>query len=282
MTVLEVIRSATGYLEKQGVESPRLSAEHLLAKALGIKRLELYLLFDRPVAESEREPLRDWVRRRGQGEPLQHILGEWDFCGRTFQTDARGLIPRPETELLVERVLAAYGMADTCLRVLDIGTGSGAIAISLALERPQWNLTATDISADALSLAQENALRHGVQDRIQWQLADIFPAGPDAQKWDVVVSNPPYIPTHEISQLAREVQRDPWLALDGGEDGLAILRRLIGEAAGHIASGGKLFLEIGCGQSLAVREVAEAVGFTEISVVADYADIPRLVEARWP
>lgn len=282
MTVLEVIKSATGYLEKNGVESPRLSAEHLLAHALGVKRLQLYLFFDRPVSEDERAPLRDWVRRRSAGEPLQHLLGEWDFYGRPFATDARALIPRPETELLVDRVLAdipAEGGQPVSL--LDVGTGTGALALTFALERPSWSITAGDLSEEALALARENAARHGLSERIQWFHGDLLPPQPPPGGWQVLVSNPPYIPEAEIERLSREVRHDPVLALAGGADGLEVVRRLIRAAVPALAPGARLFLEIGQGQADQVKGLLREAGFSEVVVTPDYADIPRVVQARF-
>lgn len=273
MTVLEVIQSATGYLEKYQVESPRLHAEHLLAHVLGQRRLELYMEFDRILTEQERAPLRELVKRRIAGEPLQHLLGEWDFYGRTFVTDKRALIPRPETELLVENILARLPASDS-LRIADIGTGTGAIAISLAIERPNWQLTACDISADALALAKSNAERHKIS--LLWFQGDLLPP---EQTWNAIVANLPYIPTTEIAKLSAEVQRDPVLALDGGSDGLETIRRLILDAPAVLEAEGMIFLEFGQGQSTTVEALLMEAGFSEIKITSDYQGIPRIAEA---
>src|ERR1700746_1372263 len=167
MTVLELLQTTTAYLDKKGIAQPRLSIEHLLADILGKKRIELYLAFDRSLSERELEPLREKVRRRAEGEPLQHLLGHWDFFGRTFKTDRRALIPRPETELLVEMMLKEFdGRGDSANRLIDVGTGSGILAITFALEQPRLEVLAVDLADDALALAQENAELLGVADRI--------------------------------------------------------------------------------------------------------------------
>jgi release factor glutamine methyltransferase len=283
MTVLEVLQSATGYLQKNGVESPRLSAEHLLASALGVRRLDLYLCFDRPVSESERAPLRDTVRRRASGIPLQHILGNWDFFGRTFQCDARALVPRPETELLAELVFEFFPDKEQKMQALDIGTGTGILALTMALERPNWEVTGSDISPDALSLAKENeVLLAGTEASlrsVQWIQADLIPK---EGKWDVIVSNPPYIPSGEIPLLAREVRHDPLLALDGGADGLGIYRRLLPAAFSGLNSGGTLFLEIGADQEHQVQEMMRDAGFLEIEMRRDHNHLPRCVKGKTP
>lgn len=272
MSLLEVLKGASEFLGKQGVESPRLNAEHLLAHVLGIKRLELYLQFDRPLGEKEREPLRDLVRRRGTGIPLQHLLGTAEFCGRTFRSDARALIPRPETEQLVERALA--GSAPSSL--LDVATGSGVIALTLALERPEAAVTATDISPEALGLAKENATLLGVG-RIAFHEADLMPPG-DAS-FDLITANLPYIPSGEIPSLSREVRNDPVLALDGGPEGLDLISRLAPLALARLNPGGRLLLEIGIGQSEAVMACLAGHNYRDIVALPDYQGIPRLVEA---
>jgi len=276
MTTLEVLNAAASYLEKRGVESARLNAEHLLAHVLGMpRRIELYLQFERPLSESERAPLRELVKRRGEGVPLQHLLGEVEFCGRLFNCDARALIPRPETELLVELVLKESAAATS---ILDVATGSGVIGLSLALSRPDVAVTLCDISPEALSLANVNALRHGIADKVARKESDLFDCVEGI--FDVIVSNPPYIPTSDISTLSREVKNDPVLALDGGADGLRIVERLVKDALARITPGGLLALEIGHDQALRVVEILKTHNFRDIVVHRDYQGVERFVFSR--
>lgn len=272
MSLLEVLKGASDFLGKQGVESPRLNAEHLLAHVLKIKRLELYLQFDRPLGEKEREPLRDLVRQRGSGIPLQHLLGTAEFCGRTFKCDKRALIPRPETEQLVERALT-YPVPSS---ILDVATGSGVISLTLALERPESTVTATDISPEALSLSIENAALLGV-DRIAFHEADLMPPGESA--FDLITANLPYIPAGEITSLSREVRNDPILALDGGSDGLDLIKRLAPLSFSRMNPGGRLLLEIGIGQSEAVMMCLAGHNYRDIVALPDYQGVPRFIEA---
>ena len=276
MTTLEVLNAAASYLEKRGVESARLNAEHLLAHVLGMpQRIELYLQFERPLSESERAPLRELVKRRSEGVPLQHLLREVEFCGRLFKCDARALIPRPETELLVELVLKESAAATS---ILDVATGSGVIGLSLALSRPDVAVTLCDISPEALSLANVNALRHGIADKVTRKESDLFDCVEGI--FDVIVSNPPYIPTSDISTLSREVKNDPVLALDGGADGLRIVERLVKDALARITPGGLLALEIGHDQALRVVEILKTHNFRDIVVHRDYQGVERFVFSR--
>ena len=275
MTVLEVLTAATDYLGKQGVESPRLNAEHLLAHVLGKKnRIELYLEFERPLGEKDRAPLRDLVRQRAEGRPLQHLLGTIEFLGYSFVTDARALIPRPETEQLVELVLAGGEFT----RLLDVGTGSGVIALSLALNRPPAQVSGCDISLAALTLAGENAARLGLAERVRFIESDLLAniSGPV----DVIVANLPYIPKGDIEGLSREVRHDPVLALDGGPDGMDLLRRLAETAPGVLSPGGMLALEIGHDQSLRVSELLKLHNFRDIIAHRDYQNMERFLIAR--
>ena len=275
MTVLEVLTAATDYLGKQGVESSRLNAEHLLAHVLGKKnRIELYLEFERPLGETERAPLRDLVRQRAEGRPLQHLLGTVEFLGHAFATDARALIPRPETEQLVELVLAGGEFE----RALDVGTGSGVIALSLALKRPQAVVTGCDISPEALALASENAARHGLSERVHFIESDLLAntSGPV----DLIVANLPYISAPDLKDLSREVRHDPLLALDGGDDGLDLIRRLVCEAPRVLSPGGVLALEIGHDQSKRACELLKDHNFRDISPRRDYQNIERFIIAR--
>ena len=276
MTALEVLKAATGYLAKQGVENPRLNAEHLLAHIMGKeKRIDLYLEFDRPLGEQERAPLRELVRRRGDGEPLQHLLGSVEFCGHSFHCDRRGLIPRPETEQLVEIVLKHSPNART---ILDIGTGSGVIAASLALALPESSITACDISEDALALATENFAQHMLQNRITLLTSNLLEAIEGT--FETIVTNLPYIPTGDIASLAREVQHDPLLALDGGSEGFDLIDRIIKTALPHLTSSGLIAFEVGHDQAGRTCDMLASHNYRDIAAHADYQGIQRFVTAR--
>jgi release factor glutamine methyltransferase len=273
MTVLEVLTAAAGYLEKREVESPRLNAEHLLAHVLGKKRLDLYLEFDRPLSDAERAPLRDLIRRRGERVPLQHLLGTAEFFGRSFLCDHRALVPRPETEQLIELVLPAKPS-----RLLDVGAGSGVIAITLALELPGADVHAIDFSPAALELTRENVARHGVGGRVTLHEGDLLPTA--APAFDLIVANLPYIATAELAELQKEVLFDPASALDGGADGLDLVRRLITDAPARLASGGQVALEIGHDQAARVAELFAQSGYRDIVITKDYQGVERFVSAR--
>ena len=258
------------------MESPRLNAEYLLAHVLGKrKRIDLYLEFERPLGEKERAPLRDLVKRRAEGVPLQHILGTAEFCGHIFTCDARGLIPRPETEQLVELLLKA---APEATSALDVGTGSGVIAITLALALPVARVTAVDLSPEALALAKENAARHQLEERVDFFLSDLLSAV--SETFPVIAANLPYIPSRDIPGLSREVRRDPLGALDGGPDGLVLVERLIAEAKSRLAPGGLLALEIGHDQAPRVMKILAANNYRDIAAHRDYQEVERFVSAR--
>jgi release factor glutamine methyltransferase len=272
-TVLEVIKSTTAYFEKHGVESPRLNAEHLAAHSLGKKkRLDLYMEFDRPLSEQELAPMRELVRGRAQGRPLQHLLGTTEFFGREFSSDARALIPRPETEQLVELVLAAPA-GNPNPKILDVGTGSGVIAITLALELPQSSVTAIDLSPEALALAQANA--QALQANVTFVQGDLLPEG--AEVFDQIVANLPYIPTGDISALSREVQHDPVSALDGGDDGLDLVRKLITLSKTRLVPGGRIFLELGHDQAERVKDLFQQDGWRDVEAHKDLQGVQRFV-----
>jgi release factor glutamine methyltransferase len=280
MTVLELLQTTTAYFAKKGVEHPRLNIEHLLADTLGKKRIELYLEFDRSLTARELEPLREKVRRRADGEPLQHVLGHWDFFGRTFKTDRRALIPRPETELLVEAILKdSATCGKSANRLVDIGTGCGVLAITLALERPEFEVSAVDLSDDALALARENAEALGVLERIAFRRADLLDQIEGPFHW--VVANLPYIPTADLEALPREVKFDPVLALDGGTDGLTIIKRLIESISGKIAPNSMIALELGQGQAQQVRGFLADQNYRDISIRKDYQGVERLLIAKY-
>jgi release factor glutamine methyltransferase len=280
VTVLELIQNTTAFFQRKGVESPRLSIEYLLAEALGKRRLDLYLDYDQRLPEQILEPLRDKVRRRSEGEPLQHLLGSWEFFGRRFKTDRRALIPRPETERLAELILNQIPASTSPgTRLADIGTGSGVLAITLALERPGLEVVATDLSGDTLALARENALVHEVDGRITWLQTDLLSGvGTD---FDFLVANLPYVPTAEIAKLSREVQHDPPMALDGGEDGLDVIRRFVGQAPPRLKPEGRVFLEIGISQDGGVVDILQKEKFSDIWIEKDYQGVERFVIARY-
>lgn len=278
MTVLEVLTAATEYLTRHNVESPRLNAEHLLAHVLGHrKRIELYLEFERPLGEKERSPLRDLVKRRGEGVPLQHLLGTVEFCGRVFRSDARALIPRPETEQLVELVLKLEG-APGPRDAIDVGTGSGVIALTLAAARPDWTVKAVDVSEDALALARENSEALGLAARVEFYQGHLLDScgGP----FDAIVANLPYIPSGDLAEVSREVRHDPALALDGGVDGLDLVGKLAGQAHERLRPGGLLALEIGHDQAVRTSEILATYNYRDIATHRDYQDIERFVTAR--
>jgi release factor glutamine methyltransferase len=277
MTVLEVLRSTALYFQKRKVESPRLNAEHLLAHSLGKKRIELYLEFERVLMESELAPLRELVKRRGQGEPLQHLLGTVEFCGHNFLCDQRALVPRPETEELVEQVQKVEGGTENA-SILDVGTGSGVIALSLAAALPQTTVTAADISADALALARENAERLGLTSRVHFIESDLF--SKIGERFHLIVANLPYVPETDRPTLSREVLRDPERALFGGKNGDEIIRQLIAEAPAHLHPGGLLALEIGIGQADALSAFLAEHNYRDISARQDFAGVTRFLFAR--
>lgn len=276
-TVLEVLQSTTAYFTKHGIESPRLNSEHLVAHALGKKRIELYLEFDRPLFEADLSPLRELIRKRAQGKPLQHLLGTVDFHGRIFACDHRALVPRPETEQLVELVLGKT--MSEAPRVIDIGTGSGVIALTVAAKLVTAIVDAVDLSESALSLARENAERQGLSDRVNFFQSDLLADAKD--NYDIIVANLPYIATDAISSLSREVQCDPVMALDGGNDGLKIISRLIVSAKSHLRPGGLLALEIGHDQSGELMAQMERENYQDIQCKSDYQGVLRFLMAKY-
>ena len=277
MTVLEVLQSSTEYFKKRDVESPRLNAEHLLAFALKRKRIELYLEFERVLTEEELAPLRALVKRRGQGEPLQHLLGTVEFAGRTFLCDKRALVPRPETEQLVEILQSRIENRNS--RILDVGTGSGVIALSLAAKFPEAEITATDISEEALALARENAERLGLTSRIKFASSDLLTYV--THVYDVIVANLPYVVAGDRETLSREVRHDPEGALFGGERGDEIIRKLIEAAPSHLAPGGLLALELGLGQGDGLAALMAKKKYHDIKLERDYAGVIRFLFGRY-
>lgn len=276
-TVLETIDGGTRYLEKRGIEDARRNMQMLVAHQLGCTRMDLYMQFDRPLEEGQLMPLRESLRKRGEGVPLQHLLGSVWFHKREFKTDGRALIPRPETEELVEWALGRERPADS--RILDMGCGSGVLGLTLAAERPGWRVTLADVSPDALALARENADALGVS-HVEWAESDLWAAV--AGDFDGLVANLPYVPESERESLSREVLHDPALALFGGHDGLDVIRRFVPEAFDRLRPGAWLAMEIGHDQASQVAAILETSGFTDIEVVSDLSGVARFPTARRP
>jgi release factor glutamine methyltransferase len=277
MTVLEVLQATTAYFKKHNVENPRLNAEHLLAHVLGRKRIELYLEFEHVLPESELAPLRDLVKRRGEGEPLQHLLGTVEFCGHVFLCDKSAMVPRPETEELVELIESRIENRES--RIVDVGTGSGVIALSLAMKFPEAEILAVDISDDALARAQENAARLNLADRVLFLKSDLLEQVEGS--FDLVVANLPYISIEARETLSREVLHDPEIALFAGAQGDELVRELIGQTPSRLRPGGMLALEIGIGQSEALLSALTEKNYRDICSKTDYSGMTRFLFARY-
>jgi release factor glutamine methyltransferase len=307
MTVLEAIQKSTEFLAKKGVESPRLQTELLLAHLLKLPRMKLYLNFERALTPAETDGLREFIKRRGQREPLQHITGSTSFCGLEIAVNRHALVPRPETELLAElgwNFLSTLNPQPST--ALDFGTGTGCIAIALAVKCPSAKIVATDVSPDALALAKQNAGRHNAAERVEFLQSNGFaalqneseggaPRRPDSPKeewgsrssplrkmeFDLIISNPPYIPSAEIATLQPEVRDfDPRAALDGGADGLDFYRKLAMESKPFLKPGGKIMLEFGDGQADAIRKIFETEKWIVEAVKEDYSQRARILIAR--
>ncbi|MEP6642288.1 MAG: peptide chain release factor N(5)-glutamine methyltransferase [Gaiellales bacterium] len=272
-----MLRLSTGYLQDHGSGTPRLDAELLIGHALGLERIALYTSFDRPLTEPELAACRALLERRGRREPVAYIIGRCGFHGVDLAVDARVLVPRPETEVLVERCLALLGEAAAA--VLDVGTGSGAIALAIKAARPEARVTATDVSADALAVAAANATAL----RLELELveSDLL-AGLAGRRFDLIASNPPYIAAAEIEALEPEVARfEPRLATVGGASGTEVLDRLIAAVPAALEPKGWLVVECGAGQAPAVRALMAAAGGEAVFAERDLAGIERVVGGRW-
>jgi len=269
-SVLETINGGAQYLEKRGVEDARRNMEHLLAHRLGCTRMQLYTQFDKPLEEEQLAPLRDALKKRGEGVPLQHLLGEVHFHGRDFICDGRGLIPRPETEELVEMILKE--LRPGSLEILDMGCGSGVLGLSLAAERPDCKVTLADISPEAIALTRENAVKLGLTN-VEIVESHLFQNTPG--KYDLIAANLPYVPSGEQAEMARELSHDPAPALFSGAEGLDLLRQFIPHASDHLKPHGFIALEIGHDQASQVASCLENCGFTRIEIRTDLSGIPR-------
>lgn len=279
--ILKLLEWSTQYFQNKGIESPRLESELLLAKSLDLSRVQLYMQFDRPLQETELQNFKSLLKRRTEREPLAYILGKKEFYSLEFEVTPDVLIPRPETELLVEKSIQPLTPHPSPLSILDIGTGSGCIAISVAKHLPEAKITAVDISKEALEVAKRNAEKHGVEKQIDFIQMDFNSPHPSPltshQKFDLILSNPPYIATDEISKLAPELQFEPRSALDGGKNGLDFYKILLPWSFEHLNPEGKALFEIGCDQAESLEKLATNAGFQKISIIKDYAGHPRVV-----
>lgn len=282
-TVAAIVKAATDYLAGRRVENPDLAAEFLAARLLRCKRLDLHLKGSTVLNDKLLDAMRRGIKRVADGEPLQYVLGEWDFMGHTLAVDKRALIPRPETELLVTQVLDCADLwkaNEGRPRIVELGTGSGCIIISLALARANAVYLSLDVSPDALALATENATRLGVETRVAFSDAELCDLV-EPNSVDALVANLPYIPSGECDRLPAHIRdHEPRLALDGGPDGLDIIRMAVEDAAMALAPDGRIFLEMGAGQGSAVRGILEDCGFLDVRIIPDLAGHDRMALAR--
>jgi len=277
LTVLESINLSAEYLNKKGIDSPKLNAELLLACILSCKRLDLYLSFDRPLKEDEIQNYRELLKRRASNEPLQYILGSVEFYGLEFKVNSSVLIPRQETEVLVESVINSADKEKE-YNILDIGTGSGIIAVTIAKHLTGSRITALDISGDALAVAKINAELNGVFDRVSFIKADITNDNVFNDKFDIIVSNPPYISSSDYEELEPELRvYEPKFALTDYNDGLSFYRSIIGSAEKMLNTGKRIYFELGAGQSASVKEIMEQNKFSKIEIIKDYLGIDRVI-----
>ena len=284
-TVGRLLTWTTDWLAGRGSESPRLDAEVLLAIVRGCPRIALYTAFDVPVNEEERARFRSLVKRRGEGEPVAYLVGSREFFSLSFGVSPAVLVPRPETEGLVIRVLdlcQTAGPAGQRPRIIDVGTGSGAIVVTVAKRLTQAEFVATDISAEALAVARDNAKRHGVEGRIEFVECDLLADPKAAGPWDVIVSNPPYVREDEFDALPRDVRlHEPRMALVSGPTGVEVIGRLAAAAAEKLVPGGWLLVEVGPPTAAAAEEVVAAqVALSLEPTLKDMAALPRIVQAR--
>jgi len=279
ITVLESLNLSTDFLEKKGIESPRLNAQLLLAEILNCKKLDLYLKFDRPLSEEETEKYRSWVLRRSKFEPLQYIIGKVEFYGLPFKVTPDVLIPRPETEILVEEVIN-FCKNKKSIRILDIGTGSGNIPVALAKNMNGADITAIDISEKAITIAKENANVNSVENKINFITADVNSFSVN-DKFDCVISNPPYVSKEEFQTLQQEIKDyEPRIAVTDSNDGLDFYRVIAAQSKKLLKPGGKIFLEVGKDQSGFVKQLFEQNGFINVQCVKDLPQIERVVSGE--
>ncbi|MDF1612396.1 peptide chain release factor N(5)-glutamine methyltransferase [Stygiobacter electus] len=276
LNVLDAINLSSTYLEKKNISSPRLNAELLLAEVLSCKRIDLYLSFDRPLTEHEINDYREFIRRRGNHEPLQYIIGKAEFYGNEFIVNENVLIPRPETEILVDEVIAK-NVNSSSLKILDVGTGSGIIAVSLAKELITANFDAFDVSEEAVNIALKNASLNGVSDKINFFVADIFNYEGNNDYYDIIVSNPPYISHEDYNNLEIDVKEyEPKISLTDLQDGLTYYKTIINKSSKWLKKDGYLFFEIGYNQGKDVENLMNEY-FYDIKVVKDFQNFDRVI-----
>ncbi len=279
-TIAAVLKWAAEDFRGRGIENPRLDAEVLLSRATGLSRTQLVIEMLTSPAPEDLARFRDMVKRRRGREPVAYILGEREFYGRTFRVDARVLIPRPDTEALVEVAIARSRHVSMSARVLDLCTGSGCVAITLARERPTTQVLASDKSEGAIAVAALNATRLGAYN-VAFAVCDLF--GDLRGPFDVITANPPYIASAEVDGLSPDIVKfEPRLALDGGTAGDDVVARIVEAAPSHLSSGGVLAVEVGAGQSDRVAAMMTARGFRDVERTRDYARIERVVSGAWP
>lgn len=278
LTVLEVINRSTDYLNRKGIESARTNAELLLAHILKCKRLDLYLMYDKPLSEFELNTYREFLKRRSVFEPLQYITGKVEFYGLEFNISPSVLIPRPETELLVELVISSVTTEDE-INILDIGSGCGNIGIAVAAKLPNVNVTGIDISEDAIAVAEENTNKYNLQNRVKFRCIDILNTTmEDLSNFDIVVSNPPYVSKPDYIKLQKEIRNyEPEIAVTDVSDGLTFYKTITPLAKKILHKTGILFYELGQGQSLQVKNILNDNGFDKISITQDYENIDRVI-----
>lgn len=282
LTVLEAIRLSAEYLDKKGIESSRTNAELLLSSVLNCDRLKLYMSFDRPLTEQEKQAYRELIQRRGKFEPLQYITGRVDFYGMDFSITPDVLIPRPETEFLIEILVSRFDNGAP-LKILDIGCGSGVIPVTLARFFKNADITSVDISVPALDCAKKNAEKFQVEKNISFELLDILSpeAGRRLPEFDIIISNPPYVPVKEFSNLQEEIIRyEPRGAVTDGADGLTFYRKITSLAREKLTPGGTLMFEMGMGQSGDIKIMFEENAFSGIEIIKDLQRIDRVIFGR--
>jgi release factor glutamine methyltransferase len=282
-TVLELLRWTTDYFQRHGIDTARLDAELLLTHALALpNRMQLYMEYEKPVLVEERDRFRGLVQKRAvERIPVSLLLGEREFWSQSFKVTSDVLTPRPDTETLVEAALSKFADPEKKVRIVDIGTGSGAIALSLCFELPNADITATDLSEAALQIAAVNADQMHKGERVRFLQGDLFEPIV-SERFDLIVSNPPYVAERDEPSLPPELAHEPRMALFAGEDGLDVIQRLVAQAGEHLSKGGWLFIELSPEQAETVEKALSKAGFVDVERRFDLASRPRVVGGRWP